>query len=376
MGRRANGEGTVFLRKDGRWSASITLSDGTRKTIYAKTKTEAADLKQKLLQEAAKGEMEQFTSNQTVEVFLFSWLEDTVKPNLRWGTYEHYRWCTMHVVAEIGNIQLQKLTPQHIQRLHAKKRVQGCSPQSVKHMHRMLGKALNDARRWGLIERNVVSLVTPPRVPRYEMKVFTAEQARQFLAAAEGHFLEALFVVAITTGARQGELLGLTWDDVNFQAGKLHIRRTLDRQRGKGLVLVEPKTERSRRTIQLTDLALEVLKKHQKNQQQLKGYGEPGWNEHNLVFCNHFGRPLDHAVLMNDYFHPLLMKAKLPQIRFHDLRHTAATLMLQLDVHPKVVQEMLGHSSISITLDTYSHAVPTMQMGAVGLLSNLLRSGQ
>lgn len=369
--RRANGEGSVYQRKDGRWVASVTLANGKRKVVYGKTQKEVVEAKQKLLQDAAKG-MVQFTVDQTVGTFLDAWLEDTVKPNLRYKTYEHYRWCIKHVRAEIGGISIRKLTPQHIQRFHAKKRAEGCAPQSVKHFHRMLGKALNDAVKWGLIERNVVSLVSTPRVPRPDMCVLTAEQAQKFLTEATGNFLEALFVLAITTGARVGELLGISWSDVNLQTGKLQIRRALGRQAKMGLVFSEPKTERSRRTIHLTELAIDALKKHQLRQQQLKGYGEPGWNEHNLVFCNHFGKPFDHSCLVKDYFRPLLAKVGLPPIRFHDLRHTAATLMFQLDVHPKVVQEMLGHSSISVTLDTYSHAIPTMQARAVERLSNLL----
>jgi integrase len=371
VGKRANGEGSIYQQKNGLWVACVTVEGRKRKYVYGKTQKEAIQAKQKLLQEVTRG-MPQFTCEQTAETFLLSWLEDTIKPNLRHKTYEHYRWCVRHVVSEIGSIQLRKLTPQHIQRLHARKRAEGCSPQSVKHFHRMLGKALNDAVKWGLIERNVASLVTPPRVTRFDMHVLTAEQARQFLTEASGNFLEALFVMAITTGARVGELLGLSWDDVNLQTGKVHIRRALVRQAKKGLVLVEPKTERSRRTIHLTALAIEALKGHLLRQQQLKGFGEPGWNEYNLVFCNHVGKPFDHSSLIKDYFHPLLAKAGLPLIRFHDLRHTAATLMLQLEVHPKVVQEMLGHSSIGITLDTYSHAIPTMQIGAAGRLSDLL----
>ena len=371
MGKRANGEGSVYQQKNGLWVACVTLEGRKRKYVYGKTQKEAIQAKQKLLHDASRG-MPQFTYEQTVETFLLSWLEDTIKPNLRYKTYEHYRWCVRHVVSEIGSVQLRKLTPQHIQRLHARKRAEGCSPQSVKHFHRMLGKALNDAAKWGLIERNVVSLVTPPRVARFEMCVLTAEQARLFLTEASGNFLEALFVLAITTGAREGELLGLSWDDVNLQTGKMHIRRTLGRQAKKGLVLAEPKTERSRRTIHLTTLAIDALREHLSRQQQLKGFGEPGWNEHRLVFCNHVGKPFDHASTVNDYFRPLLVKAGLPLIRFHDLRHTAATLMLQLEVHPKVVQEMLGHSSIGITLDIYSHAIPTMQVGAAGRLSDLL----
>ena len=373
--RRANGEGSIYQRKDGKWVASVTLANGKRKVVYGKTKKEVVEAKQKLLQDAAKEAaqgMMQFTVEQTVGMFLDAWLEDTVKPNLRYKTYEHYRWCVKHVKAEIGDIHIRKLTPQHIQRLHAKKRAEGCAPQSVKHFHRMLGKAMNDAVKWGVIDRNIVSLVSTPRVPRPDMCVLTAEQAQQFLIAAQDNFLEALFVVAITTGARIGELLGISWNDVHLRTGKLHIRRALGRQTKKGLVFSEPKTERSRRTVHLTAMAIDALKKHHLKQQQLKGYGEPGWNEQNLVFCNHAGKPFDHSSLMKDYFHPLLVKAGLPSIRFHDLRHTAATLMFQLDVHPKVVQEMLGHSSISVTLDTYSHAIPTMQVRAVEQLSNLL----
>jgi integrase len=232
---------------------------------------------------------------------------------------------------------------------------------------------MNDAVKWGLIERNTVSLATAPRVTKREMCVFTDEQTRKFLAEARGNYLEALFVLAVATGAREGELLGLSWGDVDLQTGKMQIKRILSWRKGEGLVFAAPKTESSRRTLYLSDFAIAALQEHQSRQRQLEGFAKPGWNKHNLVFCTKSGRPIERTNLRKSYFRPLVTKAGLPQIRFHDLRHTAATLLFQLDVHPKVVQQMLGHSNISITLDTYSHAVPVMEAGASERLGGLLK---
>jgi integrase len=236
MAKRANSEGSIYERKDGRWATSITLENGTRKTVYGKTQKEVVATKQKLLQEAAKGAL-QFTVDQTVKTFLDAWLEDTIKPNLRYNTYRNYHRCARHIIAEFGNVPIKKLTPQHAQRLHSKMRAAGFAPGSVALVHQVLVRAMNDAVKWGLIERNTVSLATAPRVTKREMCVFTDEQTRKFLAEARGNYLEALFVLAVATGAREGELLGLSWGDVDLQTGKMQIKRILVGEKVRGLCL-------------------------------------------------------------------------------------------------------------------------------------------
>ena len=189
--------------------------------------------------------------------------------------------------------------------------------------------------------------------------------------AAKGDRLEALYILAITTGLRQGELLGFKRDDVDPGSGSLQVRRTLTTAKG-GPVLSAPKTKGSRRTVKLSQTALEALRSHL--ERQLGEVDRAGglWRENGLIFASEVGKPLDRRCVTTYRFKPLLKRARLPQIRFHDLRHTCATVLLSKNVNPKVVSEMLGHSSIAITLDTYSHVLPTMQESAAKAMEDAL----
>jgi integrase len=313
------------------------------------------------------------TGEQTLNDFLTHWLQDTAQPNLRPRTFIRYRQLIqLHILPVLGKVKLQKLTPQHLQKLYNQKLEEGCAPQSVKHMHRLLHKAFNDALKWNLISRNVCDLVDTPRVPKHEMKVFTSEQAQKFLEVAKGDPLEALYVVALTTGMRQGELLALKWDDIDFSHGKLQVRRTIARITDKGFTVSEPKTPKSRRSINLTPMAIESLKQHRIRQHEHRLLAGPAWDEQGWVYANALGRPIEAGNMMRRSFLPLLAKAELPKIRFHDLRHSTATLLLSMGTHPKIVQELLGHSQISMTLDTYSHVLPSLQEDAMSRLNTLL----
>ncbi len=372
MGKRANGEGTVYQRKDKRWVAVIPLENGQRKFIYRSTQREAI----KELQLATQAKMQGTliaTGDQTLSVFLTSWLQDTAQPRLRDRTYIRYRELIMlHILPNVGKVKLQKLSPQHLQKLYNTKLEEGYAPQTVQHIHRLLHRALNDAVKWNLLARNVCDAVDSPRVPKKEMKVFTAEQAQQFLECARDDALEALYVVALTTGMRQGELLGLKWSDIDFTCERLQVVRTIARIRHKGFVVLEPKTAKGRRSINLTPLALDALKRHRIRQNEARlGVGEI-WDDQGWIFCNSVGKPLEVSNIIRRSFHPLLEKAGVPKLRFHDLRHSAATLLLSLNIHPKVVQELLGHSTIVVTLDTYSHVLPSMQGDAINRLHGML----
>ncbi|GER88990.1 site-specific integrase [Dictyobacter vulcani] len=371
MGKRANGEGTVYQRKDGRWVATISLDNGQRKYSYFATQKEAV----KAIREAHKLRDQGIIlagKDQTVAFFLETWLQDTAQPRLRPKTYIRYRqYVYRQIIPALGNIKLQQLMPQHLQKLYNGELRKGYSPQTVKHVHRVLHRALHDALRWGLVARNVCDAVDAPRVPRKEMQVLNAEQAKHFLYTAQGDPLEALYVLALTTGMRQGELLGLKWEDLSFETKRLQVKRTIARIGKQGFVVDEPKTVKSRRNISLTDLALESLKRHKVRQHELRLKAGADWMEQGWVFCNQRGKPWETGNLLRRSFKPLLNKAGLPDIRFHDLRHSAATLLLTMDVHPKIVQELLGHSNISMTLDTYSHVLPSLQEQAVTRLNSL-----
>jgi integrase len=372
MGRRANGEGTVYQRKDGRWVATISLENGKRKSIYCKTQKEAVKAAREANQQKDQG-MLLAGEDQTLSDFLTVWLRDIVKNNVRERTYGRYREVvTLHLVPTLGKTKLQKLTPQQLQLLYNQKLEEGYAPQTVKHIHRVLHKALGDALKWQLVVRNVCDAVRAPRVPRKEMQVLSGEQAQQFLEAAKGDPLEALYVLALTTGMRQGELLALKWEDVDLAIGRLQVKRTIARLVGKGFTVSEPKTAKSRRRIHLTRTAIEALKQHRIRQREARLAAGPDWNNQGWIFCSEVGGPVEPGNMIRRSFRPILVKAELPIIRFHDLRHSAASLLLILGVHVKVVQELLGHSQISLTLDTYSHVLPSLQEEAVNRLDELL----
>lgn len=200
----------------------------------------------------------------------------------------------------------------------------------------------------------------------------TSEQARKLLAAAQGDPLEALYVLALTTGMRQGELLALKWSDLDLTYGELQVQRTLIRVRAGKATVAEPKSPTSRRSIQLTLLAITALHRHAQRQKASQKTRQVSGRLPEWVFCDAHGVPLRAGGMLRQPFQPLLAKAKLPHIRFHDLRHSTASLLLTMGVHPKIVQELLGHSQIFVTLDIYSHALPTLQGEAMQQLNALL----
>jgi integrase len=223
----------------------------------------------------------------------------------------------------------------------------------------------------GLVPRNVTEAVKAPRRPRKEMNALTLEQARAFLEASQGDRLQALYLLALHTGARQGELLGLRWDDVDLEAGRLSLRRTLSGAKG-GPTFTTPKNDKSR-SVRLTAKAVEGLRAHRERQLEEREMLAGLWQDHGLVFCTTKGTPLSRHNVHTRSFKPLLERAGLPRaFRFHDLRHRFATLMGSSGGHAKVVQEMLGHATINVTLDLYSHVLPDMQEEAMDRLGALL----
>ncbi len=373
MGKRGNGEGSVYRRKgDGKWVASLTLEGGKRKVFYAKTRTEVKEKLQEAQEKLGKGLLV-LGPEQTLGEYLGEWLRAR-KQAIRPRSSERYEAIIrLHLVPTLGKVKLQKLTAQHLRRLYTQKSEQGLSSTTVAAIHCMLHKALDDAMREGSVVRNVCDMVSPPRKSHKEVSPLTLEQALQLLKAAHGHTNEALFVLALTTGMRRGELLGLKWQDIDFRTGRLQVRRALSRMpTGQGYREMEPKTKSSRRNIVLLPLGIEALKQHHAKQQTIREKAGGAWEDHDYVFCTPFGKHLTpgHDALVQ--LKKLLKKAGLPDIRFHDLRHSTASLLLSIGVHPKIVQEILGHSEISTTMDIYSHALPTMQDGAMGRLGDLL----
>jgi integrase len=369
-GRRGKGEGSIYRRSsDGRWVAALIMEDGRRMVRRASSRKEAAAKLELLLKARAEGQV--MAADRSTAAFLNEWLA-VVKHTVAAGTFERYeQYIRVHVIPTLGRIRLARVTPQHLQRLYQGKLAAGLSPTTVNHLHTVLHGAFAEAVRWGLLPRNVASLVRPPRKAHVDVVALTVEQAQALLVAARGNRFEALFVLALKTGMRRGELLALRWEDVDLDKGMLQVRGTLRRTR-EGLTFGTPKTAASRRKVVLSPTSMAALRRHQVGQDEEHRTAGDLWQDFGLVFPNTVGRPMEPRDLLSDVYRPLLKRAGLPPVTFHALRHTAATLLLAEGEHPKVVQELLGHAQVSITLDRYSHMTPRLMSNAAALMDRLL----
>lgn len=403
MAKRGNAEGTIYKRKDGRWCAQVSLGRGRRKALYGATR---ADVAQKLTTATKQFQdgLPVPTEQLTVGAFITAWL-DAVKSQVRPRTWRRYRELLVrHAVPTLGRIRLARLTVEDLEALYAAKLREGLAPMSVRHVHTVLGQALRRAVRTGRLLRNVAELAKPPRVEHREMRTLTVDQVGCLLQVAAGDRLEALYVLACTTGARQGELLGLRWRHLDLDAGTLEVAGTLQRlpkgeegPDGASFAIAEPKTRPSRRTIRLTPSAVAALRRHRIRQREERLKLGPAWGELDLVFANEIGRPIEASNLLRRSFWPLLERAGLatstmktevrlrrgkrvkvqrkvlhPLVRFHDLRHTAATLLLEGGAHPAIVAALLGHARTSTTLDVYSHVSPGLAATAATIMEDVL----
>jgi integrase len=369
---RGHGEGSINHRKDGRWQAQISLDSGKRKTLYGKTRKEVQEKLRQAINEQKQGVLAT-GPQQTLETYLTNWIDNVCKPRVRKSTYMQYRSVIRaHLIPAFGRTTIQGLKPAKIQSLYAKKLEEGLAPSTIGVIHGVLHKALEDAVRWNLVSRNVSTLVSLPRIDRPEMRVLTPEQAHKLIEVARGSRIEALLVLAITTGARRGELLALRWDDVDLDNGVISIQHTMSRVGGYGYVENDPKTKAGRRRIMLPDAAIDALKEHKVRQEQARVKAKDRWKERGIVFCNIYGGFLNPDAVLK-WYHALLNDAGLPIMRFHDLRHSAATILLVMGVHPKVVQELLGHSTVAMTMDVYSHLLPSMHREATNRMNDVFK---
>jgi len=369
-GRRASGEGSIYRRRNGTWSAIATLPDGRRKHIYGKTRDQVRGKLAEILHALQNGS---FTDarGKTLGDFLDQWLADVVKPRVRAWTFAGYEvHVRRHIKPVLGRVPLEKLSPQHVQHLLNRKLEEGLKPKSVRYLRGTLRTALNETVRWGLVSRNAAALVDGPRVERFDIQPFTPAEARVFLDSIAGERLEALYSVALTMGLRQGEALGLRWQDVDLELGYLRISKQLQRVDG-APQLVEPKTARSRRTLAMPPMITKSLEQHRVRQRQERSNAGNRWAETDLVFASTEGKPLDGTAISKG-FHRLLERAGLQQRRFHDLRHSCATLLLVQGVSPRVVMDLLGHSQIGLTMNTYSHVIPDLRRDAADRMQDLL----
>jgi integrase len=362
MGRRGNGEGTITRRKDGRWEARyyVPTENGTkRKMIYGKTQAEVRDKLTKALSNRIDGIVYD-DENMAVGEYLDAWLKGSVHGTVRRSTYDRDSYLVNnHIKPVLGGLKLKKLNSAHVQSFYRDRLDAGLSASTVHKMHDILRRGLAQAVKWHLLPRNVADVVKPPRPVPTEMVALSADDTRRLLEAAGECRLEALYILAVHTGMRQGEILALRWQDVDMENAVVSVRRTLTRNGGK-IAFGEPKTKKSRRSIRLTPQAVEALRSHLERQLRDMEILGDRYQDQGLVFTTDTGGPINPSNLRQRSFAALLKRAGLRHMRFHDLRHTCATLLLSRGVHPKFVQELLGHATIAITLDTYSHVMPSM----------------
>lgn len=368
MGKRGNHEGSVFKRPNGTWGGAIQVS-GVRRYFYGKTRKEVQDKLLALQQETRTGMIRPKDAPKTVEEFLRFWLSDvvTVQPK----TWEHYDLCIRRVLPYIGKLKLSAVGPGELVAVWARLKEKGLANRTIKHCHDVLHNALEVAVEWRYLPYNPVTAAKSPRVERKEMRTLTSAQVRTLFEVTKHDRWHALWVMLVTTGVRLGEVTALRWSDVDLQRGRIVIQRTLQRQRVRGLVIKEPKSDHSVRSVHLTPAAVAALKEYRSWLLEQRAAAGEMWQDYDLVFPSLTGGPVDPS-RVNQAFHTALHKAGLPRLRPHDLRHTAATLLLEAGIHPKVVQEMLGHSSITLTLDTYSHVTPRLHQEAASAMQGIL----
>ncbi len=370
MSKRGSNEGSIYWRKDGRWVASLSLGyqggRRRRKHFFGRTRQEAA----RKLQQAQRALADGGTltaERQTVGSLLETWLRESAAKRVRPRTLERYEGIVrLHLIPALGHIRLNKLTPAHVDAMMNRALKSGGSARSVAQHRAVLRRALNVAMRWGWVTRNAASLSEPPRVQEQEIRALTPKDAKALLEAVQGDRLEALFTLALASGLRQGEALGLRWSDLDLEVGVLTVRRTLQRISGLWR-LMEPKTARAHRTIPLPAAVVASLREHRARQlkERLRsGRAWEGQDWGDLVFTDELGRPLSGFHVLRR-FKALLAAAGLPTMRYHDLRHGAATLMAAQGVPARVAMEILGHSQISTTLNIYTHVAADAQREAV-----------
>ena len=404
MAKRGQNEGSIYQRKDGRWVASLNLGwlNGrrTRKDFYGDTRREVQAKLTEALRDQQLG-LPVVLGKQTIKQYLNRWLEDVVRRKNRPATYISYeRLVRLYISPLIGDVPLVKLSTQQVRAMLNEKQDSGLSARTVQYLHAVLRKALNVALKDQLVVRNVAALVEPPHVAAKEVQPLTTDEARAFLEAVQTDRLEALFTVAISLGLRQGEALALRWRDVDLEAGTLRVRYALQRFKPKNvrrndgaekaeqkspteIHLVEPKTKKSRRTIELPSVTRAALVAHrlrQAEEHKLCGSARVTPKVHcegrlgeadDFVFTTKIGTPLD-GCNVTKRFQRILKHARIPAHRFHDLRHTAATLLAVQGVHAKAIQSVLGWDQIAM-VDRYAHFADEMRKDAAAKMDAILK---
>jgi integrase len=372
MARRAQGAGSVYPRKDGRFAASASF-EGKRITKYGKTKKEAWDNLQAHLDDLKAGRVV-IGPKQTVGQYLTHWLEDEHRLQIGLATLQSYRAVLhAHFIPAFGHLQLNQLKREHVQVLYAAKLDSGMAPGSIKYLNAVLSCALTTAVENGILAQNICKNVVLPKVPRKKHDALDKEQATRLVAAARGRRLWFLVLMAITTGARLGELLSLHWKDIDMENRRISIHRTVSRISGKGQVeRSQPKTSSGVRRLVLTQAVFDGIAEQQAFIANIRQRSGSRWKNLDLVFPNRNGSYLNADQVRNE-LRVILAEAGLSARTFHKLRHSAATILFAAGVNPKVVQEMLGHSNISMTLGLYGDVLPDMQQEVANIMDDVFK---
>lgn len=368
-----NNEGSVHKLPNGRWRGQVSR-DGHRLSKVFPTQRECLVWVRKNRNQIDDGMT--YTSTQlTLGEYIQGWLTNA-KSTKRLTTWVHYdQLYRLYISPNIGCIKLKDLRAEHIQRLYNQLLEKDIGVHTVRKIHALLHCTLKHAVKIGSINLNPASFVDPPRKPTQEVAIFTESQVSQMLVAAKGNRWEALYHLAIVTGMRESELLGLRWTDLDWVQHFLKVERQLQRPNGNGVEFVPPKTRYGRHSIALGENTIQVLRAHNERQQAKRVEAGETWMEYGLIFTTSNGTPIHPRNLLRD-FKALLKQAGLPSIRFHDLRHTAASLILNHDVPVIVASRRLGHARASITMDVYGHLIPSMQAEAAEMIDRLVTPGE
>ncbi len=370
--RRANHEGCIYKRVDrGNWRAQITI-DGKRRSFTGDTQEECQEWLKDIRNLADQG-YDFDGAEMPLADFLSDWLVSLGSSRAQ-RTNELYEWIiTKRILPYLGRVKLKDLKPDRIQSYYATLKRDGLSAHAVHCAHKVLNSALGHAMKLGTLARNPCKATTPPKPKQTEMRIYDEGQIQVFLdtALALQDQYYPLYYLAIHTGMRQGELIGLKWVDIDWRRDRLKVRRQVTRPRGGGYRFSKPKSKRGNRTITLGQKALEILRMQQMTALEKRKTAGEAWADHDLVFPTRVGTPILNSNLRRG-FRKVLVASGLPKIRFHDLRHTAASLMLNHGIPLLIVSQRLGHSRPSITLDVYGHLIPSKQEEAAELMDDLL----
>ncbi len=368
--RRPRGQGTRL--PDGRWQVRLRLPDGRVKAFYGKTLREAQKKRndaRRLIEQGRPLPNERIT----LADYLHRWLEQVVRPNLRATVYHRYVInVEKHILPTLGNRRIAALQPSDFQALYATKQAENLAPRTIRQIHATARNALNVAVSWGLIPRNPAIGAVPPTAPDDDYETLSPDDAMRMLAAVHGTSLDCIVTLALTTGMRQGELLGLKWEDVDLEDGMIRVRRQVQRVPGEGWQETAPKSRKGIRSIRLTQIGVAALRRQRERIAMMRNTASSTWTDADLVHPNHAGRPIERQNLLRQWKRFLANNGFDPTFHFHNLRHSTATLLFRLGVPMKVVQQILGHSTISVTSDIYTSPVMEMQDVAMAALESLL----